>query len=37
MNKAQLTTDVMDLAKRREADILSSAQANEIDSEEAGA
>jgi type I restriction enzyme R subunit len=37
MNKAQLTTDVMDLAKRREADILSSAQANEMDSEEAGA
>jgi type I restriction enzyme R subunit len=37
MNKAQLTTDVMDLAKRREADILSSAQANEVDNEEAGA
>ena len=36
MNKAQLTTDVMDLAKRREADILSNAQANEVDSEEAG-
>ncbi len=37
INKAQLTTDVMDLAKRREADILSSAQANEMNSEEAGA
>lgn len=37
VNKAQLTTDIMDLAKRREADILSSAQANEMDSEEAGA
>ncbi len=37
MNKAQLTTDVMDLAKRREADILSSAQASEVNSEEAGA
>ena len=37
MNKAQLTTDVMDLAKRREADILSSAQANEVNSEETGA
>jgi type I restriction enzyme R subunit len=37
MNKAQLTTDVMDLAKRREADILSSAQSNKVNSEEAGA
>lgn len=37
LNKAQLTTDVMDLAKRREADILSSAQASEVNSEEAGA
>lgn len=37
MNKAQLTTDVMDLAKRREADILSSAHASEVNSEEAGA
>lgn len=36
INKAQLTTEVMDLAKRREADILSSAQTSKINSEEAG-
>ena len=40
VNKAQLTTDVMDLAKRREADILSNAQSEVTDdgmeSEEAG-
>jgi len=36
INKAQLTTEVMDLAKRREADILSSAQSSKMNSEEAG-
>jgi type I restriction enzyme R subunit len=35
INKAQLTTEVMDLAKRREADILSKAQANAMDRAEA--
>lgn len=37
INKAQLTTEVMDLAKRREADILSKAQANAMDRAEADA
>ena len=36
-NKAQLTTEVMDLAKRREADILSKAQANAMGRSEADA
>jgi type I restriction enzyme R subunit len=37
INKAQLTTEVMDLAKRREADILSKAQANAMNRSEADA
>ena len=37
MNKAQLTTDVMDLAKRRESDILANANTSKAKSQEADA
>jgi hypothetical protein len=37
MNKAQLTTDVMDLAKRRESDILAKANTSKAKAQEADA